>query len=128
MNRDEGARRDGFTIIEVLAAFVLIALIMPAVAKGISICVRAEAQGKALIEAATLADAKMNELIAYPEFEGQMLSGDFSPEHPEYRWTAASLTNSIYILEVVVVVTWTGISGEHSWSLSTFVYRGTGSS
>ena len=128
MNRRPRSRSgDGFTLIEVLAAFVIIAIVLPPVAQGISVCAKAHVQARTLVEVATLAHGKLNELLAYQastqqSWQGLTVAGDFSPEHPEYRWTAASFTFADYIDEVVLIVTWTDAMGERSWTLSTLVY------
>ncbi len=115
-------RRPGFTIIEVLAAFVIVAIVLPTVAQGISACVKAQAQARALAEASALAESKMAELVSFPGWESQTVSGDFSPEHPEYRWTAAAIMYDTYLEEVVVIVSWSDAMGERTWSLSTLLY------
>ncbi len=112
----------GFTLLEVLAAFAIIAIVLPAVAKGISVCVKGEAQARELEEATRLAEGKLAELISSSGWEGQGLSGRFSPERPEVRWTAASSAQDGDLLEVLVVVTWTDPGGDRSVRLSTFMY------
>jgi Tfp pilus assembly protein PilV len=124
MNRSAPPAR-GFTIIEVLAAFLLIAIVLPAIAKGISVCARAATTARVGYEAAALADAKLGELMVVTGWEGQTLSGDFSPIHPEYRWAAASIAVDDSTQEVTVIVSWTDVTGERSWSLSNLVYRET---
>jgi prepilin-type N-terminal cleavage/methylation domain-containing protein len=120
-------RVPGFTLIEVLAAFVLIAVVLPAVTTGISVCVKAEAQARMLMEAARLADSKLEELRTYASQDNRTLSGDFSPEHPEFRWTSGSITYDDYLQELMVIVSWTEASGERSFSLSTLLYGGSSS-
>jgi len=123
MKSSDRAQKSGFTLIEVLATFVLLIAVLPAVAKGISVCAKAQSQARVLVEATTLADSKLAELVAYSGWEGQTFSGDFSPEHPELRWMAASVAQDESLWEVVVVVAWTEAAGERSVSLSTLVYR-----
>jgi Tfp pilus assembly protein PilV len=126
--RDDRKRREGrsmafgFTLVEVLAAFVLLIIVLPAVAKGISICTKATGAARRQVEAATLADGKLGELLAYPSLASGTLSGDFSPEYPEYSWMAASTVRDVYLQEVMVVVTWVDATGEQSFTLSSIIY------
>ncbi len=128
MKRAPAGPRRGFTLVEVLAAFVLIAIILPAVAKGISVCVKAEDQARKIVEVAALADSKMSELMAYTSWQGESVSGDFGPDYPDYRWTAASLTFMDTLEEVVLIITWPEVGVERSWTLSTLVYRSSSTS
>lgn len=128
MSRHRPHRRRAFTLLEVLAAFTLIAIALPAIMQGISICLRTTSVAKRQMEASTLASGKLAELVAFPGWESQALSGDFSPEHPEFRWQASALQWDTYLKEIAVIVTWgdeaevaSGIA--RSFALSTLVYR-----
>jgi hypothetical protein len=109
----------------VLATIMLVGIVLPVVARGISVCVKAEATAKTALEAVTLADAKLAELAAYTTWQGGGLSGDFLPEAPGYRWSGASVDRGDGLQELVVVVTWTEGQLERSRTLSTLVYRST---
>jgi prepilin-type N-terminal cleavage/methylation domain-containing protein len=56
-------RRRGFTFIELLATIVLIAVIMPVAMRSIGLCTRLAGQSRRQMEAASLAKAKLTELI-----------------------------------------------------------------
>lgn len=114
----------GLTLMEVLSTMAFVALVLPPVAKGISISVRAQTAARNRLEAATLVDSKLAELVAYPGWEGQNLSGDFSPFRPDMRWTAVSNLRDDGLTEIVIVAAWTEHSAERSFSLAALVYRG----
>src|SRR2546421_13113494 len=84
-----------FTLIEVLVAMVLMAIIMPALMRGISVTGKAAAQAKNLAESAALADKVLNELLVKGVTDQQMESNqpfDFWPE-VYYSYQAYSATD-----------------------------------
>ncbi len=115
----------GLTLMEVLSTMVFVALVLPAAAKGISISVRAQTAARNRLEAATLLDAKLEELIAYSGWEGQTLSGTFSPLRPDMRWTAVSVLRDDGLTEIIAVANWEEYAYERSLTLSALVYWGT---
>ena len=80
--------RRAFTLIEVIASMLLIALVLPVVMKGISLATRAAAGAKQRTEAIGLAQSKLHELLATGEWQTSNLSGNFSPDYPQYQWSA----------------------------------------
>src|SRR4051794_38319604 len=58
------AMRAGFTLIEVLATLVLLGIILPAAMRGVSIGLAMASHARHVTEAAQLAEAKLNELVA----------------------------------------------------------------
>ena len=57
--------RRGFTLIEVLATMVLLALVLPAVMRGATVALSAAASAKHRTEAATFAEAKAEDIAAF---------------------------------------------------------------
>src|SRR6266487_2607745 len=86
------SRSRAFTLVEVLAAMVLLAIVLPVAMKGISIATRAAAVSKHRTIAAQLGSSKLQEIIATGQWETTTnLSGDFTAEgteYYEYTWTA----------------------------------------
>lgn len=115
----------GLTLMEVLTTMVFVALVLPAVAKGVSIAVRAQTAARNRLEAAMLLDAKLEELMAYSGWEGQNLSGNFSPHRPDMRWTVVSVLRDDGLTEIIAVASWVEYAYERSLTLSALVYRGT---
>jgi len=124
-----GGRRRGFTLIEVLAAMLLIVLVLPVVMKGMSMATSAAARAKHRTEAIGLAQSKMHELLGTGDWQSGSFSGDFSPDWPQYQWSvqlqnwqppSGTMTNDLQELDVTV--TWNGTGGQPGVSLSTLVY------
>ena len=117
-------REKGFTLIEVLASLVLVGIVLPVALRGVSLCLAASHRAKASLEGATLAETKLNELVAASGLMVPSGAGDFGPEWPDYRWSALSMERDGNLTEVEVVVTWTERGTDRSMSLSTLLYPG----
>lgn len=112
-----------FTLLEVLASFVLIAIIIPVAMKGVSLSTRLTAKSKQQIEAASLARTKLAEILTSEEWKSGNASGDFGPEWPNYHWSVqvndwiqASLN------QLDLQVSWFAQGREQSINLTTLVY------
>jgi len=112
-----------FTLVEVLASFVLMAIIIPVAMKGISLSTRLTAKSKQQVEAASLARTKLAEILTSQEWKTGNASGDFGPDWPSYRWsveiqdwTQASLN------QLDLRVFWYAQGREQSITLTTLVY------
>jgi prepilin-type N-terminal cleavage/methylation domain-containing protein len=116
-------RSKGFTFIELLATVVLIAIIMPVAMGGISLCTSLAGQSRRQIEAATLAKAKLTELVVGRNWETGDKSGDFGKDWPDYRWTAemADWTDPT-VRRLDLTVFWQSRNRQRSVTLSTLVY------
>src|SRR5438874_13269131 len=77
--------RRGFTLIEVIATMLLIAIALPAIMKGVAGAASAATGTRRRTEAAGLAEAKLNQLVITNEWQGGLLAGDFSPTYPDYK-------------------------------------------
>lgn len=115
-------KRRGFTLIEVLAAMALIAVILPLAMQGISLATSLGGHASQRSEAAMLAKLKLDELTSTADWRSAALSGDFGVDWPDYRW-AAALTDfdgtAVRCLEVQVF--WSGRRGEQSLVMTTLV-------
>jgi prepilin-type N-terminal cleavage/methylation domain-containing protein len=120
-----GAR--GFTLIEVLATVMLLAIIVPAINKGISVATGMASSARMRTEATGLAESKLNELLATGEWQNGQSSGDFSPDWPMYHWQSTISawqydTTSAGLQEIDVVVTYTYRNTEQSITVSSLTY------
>ena len=113
-------RSRGFTLVEALAALVLVAIILPVAMQGITLATAAAGNARRQVEAATLAEAKLTELVATGAWQDADLSGDFGDEHPDYLW-AAEVTehDEAPPLTLAVQVLWTARGAERSVVLTT---------
>jgi len=118
-------KRRGFTLIEVLAALALIGVVLPVVMQGFSIANGLAASAKERTEASSLADSKLNELVATGDWKLGLLSGDFAPDKPNFHWKA-ELKNwdSSTLQELDVHVTWTSRGNDREFMVSTLVDQG----
>lgn len=118
-------RQKGFTLVEVLAAIMLIAIVLPAVMKGISVALSIAGTVRMRTEAVGLAQEKINEITTTGDWQSDS-SGDFSPDHPEYQWSSNATTwdgdeegTGIEILQVHV--TWMQRGQQQEVVLSTLM-------
>ena len=118
-------RRHGLTLVEVLATIVLMGIVLPAAMGGISQCVRATAIARQKSEAAALAEAKLNELIATGDWQFGATSGDFGEAWPGYQWRdVTSEFSDPTLQQLSVQVTWTSRGEQRDVTLTTLVYMG----
>jgi general secretion pathway protein I len=116
-------RRSGFTLVEVLAAMVMIAIVLPVIMRGITLATSAASYSRHRTAAAALASLKLNELVATGAWQSGGLSGDFSTEFPGYQWSATvgDWTESD-LRQLDVHVTWGAGQSDQSVTLTTLIY------
>jgi len=117
--------RRGFTLVEILATLVLAAIILPVAMSGISLALNVADESRSQTEAASLAQTKMAEIVACALWNNTSQSGDFSPDRPDYRWSALVhdwMGTRIRQLDVEVV--WSRRGRDRHVVLSTLVYTG----
>jgi len=125
MGRGGGARCGAFTLIEVLAALVLTAIILPVAMSGISLALSTAENAALQTEAAALAQTKMAEIVATGDWQNASLSGDFGTERPEFRWTSVvDDWQGTTLRQLDVEVSWTRRGRDRSVVLSTLIYTG----
>jgi len=118
-------RRGGFTLVEILATLVLVAIILPVAMSGISLALGVADQSRRQTEAASLAQTKMAEIIAAQQWQTASLAGDFAPDWPEYRWAAqVSDWQGTTVRQLDVEVLWNHGGTDQGVTLSTLVYTG----
>jgi prepilin-type N-terminal cleavage/methylation domain-containing protein len=116
-------RLGGFTFIELLATVVLIAVIMPVAMRSIGLCTRLGGLSRRQIEAASLAEAKMTDLIVTGDWENGNQHGGFGEDWPGYEWKAY-VTNwtDATVRELDLTVFWESAGQQREVTLSTLVY------
>jgi prepilin-type N-terminal cleavage/methylation domain-containing protein len=122
-------RRRGFTLIEALAALLLVAIVLPVVMRGVSVGTTSASHSRRRTEAASLAQSKLAELVAGEGWRTGPFSGTFDLAYgdsgPEYAWRAEVRPwNEPYVQQLDVYVTWSAGAGEQFVTLSTLVYEG----
>lgn len=118
-------RAGGFTIVEVLAALTLVAIVLPAAVHGTLLCLDTAAHASMQARAASLAQAKLSELAATGQFEEAMLTGDFGEQWPQFVWMAiAEPWEDSRLVQLNVAVVWTRRGREYDVTMSTLIYDG----
>src|SRR5215217_5397731 len=117
-------RRAGFTLIEVLATLLLLAIVIPVAMQAISLASGTASAAKHRAEAAGLAEGKLAELIATGDWQTSGLQGDFGEGYPDYQWFAQVKNwSESEVMQLDVIVNWTSARrGEESVVVSTLVY------
>jgi len=121
-------RRSGFTLIEALAALMLVAVVLPfamrAVGRSAQVGVHADREARAL----ELADTKLTEVMITRAWEQGGSAGMFDPlvfgsDAERYEWTMmVNDWNNVSFKEVTVVVSWEQLGKPRSVTLGSVVY------
>lgn len=116
--------RAGFTLIEVLATLLIIAIVLPVVMQGVALCTSAASTARRRNEAGALAESMLSELVATGDWQNGQLSGTFGDDWPDYRWSAevGPWGQAAEVQQLDLQVTWTSRNEEQSLTLSTLVY------
>lgn len=121
--RHRGTRR-GFTFVELLATVVLIAVIMPVAMRSIGLCTRLGGQSRRQMEAASLAKAKLTELMVTGEWQDGNQRGQFdTKDWPGYEWsvTVSNWTDTT-VRQLALTVSWRSVGRQRSVTLTTLMY------
>ena len=117
-----------FTLVEVLATLVLIGIVLPFAVRGTSVALGAASSAKHTAEAASLAEAKLAEILSQGDWTAGNMQGDFGQDWPEYKWrmqtAVADTTVNVNITEIMLSVTWTERGQERVVNVSTLAYQG----
>ncbi len=80
----------GFTLAEVLAALLFMAIVIPVAVQGLHIASRAGSVAERKAVAARLADSKLNELIVSGQWQSAAQKGTIQEGWQSYSWTLES--------------------------------------
>ena len=115
--------RRGFTLLEVLATLVLMGIILYPVMHGISLATAAAGEARHKVEAVSLAQTKLAELMADYQTMNQAGAGSGSfPDYPGYAWTSTIEMRDTSLAQVSVRVTWTARGQERFVNLASMIY------
>lgn len=76
----------GFTLAEVLAALVFMAIVIPVAIQGLLVANRAGQVGVRKAAAARVAERVLNEVLVTGQWQQAVQSGTFAEGYQEYRW------------------------------------------
>ena len=113
----------GFTLIEILATLMLLAIVLPVAMRGVQLALQSANKAKHLAEASSLAETKLNDLIVsglWQQSSGS--SGDFGADYPGYQWTFQSQPRDYSMNEIWLTVTWLEAGKPSSLTLATMAY------
>src|SRR4051794_22072547 len=114
-------QRAGFTLVEVLATMVMLGIVLPVAMRGVSIALAAASSARHRTEAAELASAKLDSLVATGEWSATAPSGDFGTDYPGYSWTVQMATRDYGVTEIMLTVTWQERGQPRTLNLATMV-------
>jgi hypothetical protein len=86
---------DAFTFVEVFAALVFLAILVPAIVEGLTLANRVSIVTERGSIAGELAENKMNEILLSSTGASSSVSksnGDFGADYPGYRWETSTDT------------------------------------
>jgi prepilin-type N-terminal cleavage/methylation domain-containing protein len=113
--------RRGFTLIEVLATMVMLGIVLPVAMRGVSIALATASSARHRAEAAELASAQLDELVATGEWSATAPSGDFGSDYPGYTWTVQMQSRDYGVTEILLTVTWQERGQPRTLNLATMV-------
>jgi type II secretory pathway pseudopilin PulG len=112
----------GFTLAEVLAAMLFMAIVLPAIVEGMAIASRAGVVAQRSREATQLADSLLTEKVVTGEWQDGDQDGDCEPDHPGFHWRLTTGDWSEDVMRLLTIeVTYTVQGRESSVRLSTLV-------
>ena len=116
-------KRKAFTLVEVLVTLVFMGIVLPVAMRGLSLSLAAASHARHMNEAASLAESKLNEIAIEGTLASPETSGDFGPDHPEYRFAVESNARDFGMTEMIVHVMWNEGAAEKSTSVATLIYQ-----
>jgi len=137
------SRRGGFTFIEIMTTVLLMAIALPSIMDGISLCLSTAGFARQESQAVALANGKLVELTTTGSWKNTVLAGDFGMDWPDDTWTgqlsdwsppgatvqqADSLPVGATLQELDITVSWVARNRQRSVTLSTLVYTPVASS
>ena len=113
----------GFTLIEILAALLLIGLILPVAMKGVSLATTLASDSSRKYETLDLAETKLAEILLQQEWKSSSGDGTFEDVYDSYHWTmSVSDWTMSGIKQIDLIVYWQQRNRQRNVTLSTLVY------
>lgn len=130
MSRPITSRARAFTLIEALAALMLVAIVLPFVMRGITLSASSAAHTDRQATAMMLAQTQMEEAILSEAWTFGSAEGEFDETYGDgaerYTWTLTDEDwQSTDFRELTLTVRWMRGQEERTVSLKTVVYAGT---
>ncbi|WP_186804650.1 type II secretion system protein [Limihaloglobus sulfuriphilus] len=114
----------GFTLVEVMAAMLLIALIMPVAMKGVSLAVSLGSQTRNRLTALELAENALAQAVLEQSWQGGESAGNQRRFNVEYSWQITAAEQGIENVKLIeVVVEWQRRNVTQELKLSRLFYE-----
>jgi prepilin-type N-terminal cleavage/methylation domain-containing protein len=119
-------RRAGFTLIEVLAALVFMAIVLPVAVEGLRIASLAGQVGVRKDAAARIAERVLHEVVTTSQWPSSQQSGVMQEGVREYQWTVLTETWPEDSMSVITVQVLFQVQGrDYDVQLSTLIGQAT---
>jgi len=118
-------RRGGFSLVELLAAMVLMGLVLPAVMRCVTMAMGAAAHARSEHEAALLARQKIDEALVLRD-PGAIGTGGAFDGFPRYRWESRVDQANFGLRQLTVTVTWNERDQPRTHVAATMILPSTG--
>lgn len=113
----------GFTLMEILAALLLIGLILPVAMKGVSLASMLASDSARKYEALDLAETRLAEILLQKDWQSSSESGTFEDEYDQYHWMMEVSDWTVAGLKQIdLVVYWQQRNRQRNVTLSTLIY------
>jgi len=123
-NKHSAIGLKGFTLVEILAALLLIGLILPVAMKGISMASVLASNNARKYEALELAEVKLSEILLQEDWKSGSGSGNFDDENDSYQWMMdVSDWTTTGLKQVDLTVFWQQRGRSNQVALSTLAYE-----
>ena len=114
--------RQGYSLIELLAALTIFGLGVLGSMELFAVCLQSTSASLGYTQAALLAQGRIEEIIAEENTATGTDSGDFGDDFPGHSWeTHIENTHQDGLISVEVVVTWTERGRDKAYRLTTLV-------
>ena len=113
-------KRRAFSLIEVLAALVLLGIVLPAAMRGVTLSLSAASTARHMQEATQLAERQINTLLAARDMTVLGSGGTFE-DRPRYQWELTVANAGGELVEATVTILWLERGQERSRSMTTFI-------
>ncbi len=118
-------KANAFTLIEVMAAILFVAIILPIAMKTISTSTSVTSDARNKRHATILAEYKMCEILLDRSWTAGGLTGDFGTDHSSYTWASEVVSrDSDDTSELSVSVYWQQKGYNRDVTITTLVYNG----
>ena len=117
----------GFTLLEVLTALAILAIVLPIAMNGIGLATRLAGLTRQRDIASNLAETKLNELVVTGNYNNGASGGDFAA-NPGYSWQASTQTLSepdlpnADLTQLAVTVDFRSLGRQRHVTMTTLVY------